>query len=108
MNETPKARKFSRVILAILLWLIVFVLGLNDIYAINELFMLLMVALGSTPKEAMNSALAVVYVLALIYLVFLITSTEYHYKHFNTPKSWRLFGWTLGIEVVIYIVYRIL
>jgi len=49
-----------------------------------------------------------VYVLALICLVFLITSTEYHYKHFNTPKSWRLFGWTLGVEVVIYIVYRIL
>jgi thiol:disulfide interchange protein len=108
MNETPKARKFGLAILAILLWLIAFALGLEDIYAIRELSMLAMMSMGNTSKDAINASLGVVYVVAFLYLIFLIGSTEYHFKHFNTPKSWRLFGWTLGVEVVIYIVYRIL
>jgi hypothetical protein len=108
VKDTPKARKFGLVILAILLWLICFVLGLEDIYAIREISMLIIMGSGGTLRESMNAAPLIVYVLAFLYLIFIIASTEYHSKHFNTPKSWRLFGWTLGVEVVIYIVYRIL
>ncbi|NTU57150.1 MAG: hypothetical protein HGA79_12960 [Anaerolineales bacterium] len=108
MNATPKVRKYGLVVLALLLWLASFALGLEDIYAIRELSMLAMVALGNTPKEAINASLGVVYVVAVLFMVFVIGSTEYHFKHFNTPKSWRLFGWTLGVEVIIYLVYRIL
>ena len=108
MDETPKARTFILAILAIILWLVSFALGLEDIYALKEIAMIIVMVLGGTPRGALNFATASVYVLAVIYLIFLIASTEYHFKHFNTPKSWRLFGWTLGVEIVIYIVYRIL
>lgn len=108
MEETPKTRRIALAILAILIWLICFGLGLEDIYAIREISMLIIMGLGGTLRESMNAAPLIVYVFAFLYLIFLIASTEYHSKHFNTPKSWRLFGWTLGVEVVIYIVYRIL
>jgi hypothetical protein len=43
----------------------------------------------------------VVFLLALVMLIFIIWSTEYHLKRVGKPESWRLFGWTIAVELSI-------
>jgi hypothetical protein len=42
-----------------------------------------------------------VFFLALVMLVYIIWSTEYHIKRVGKPESWRLFSWTIAVELSI-------
>lgn len=95
-------------LLAIVLWLATFVLGLQAIHDLTQLLSLLQVSLGGSLTNARFGAMTWVFILALLFLIFLIVSTEYHIKHFNTQKSWRLFGWSIAVELSIIILYMIL
>ena len=44
-----------------------------------------------------------VLLLALIVVALAVGSGEYHTKHWGTRRSWRLFAWVLGIELVIFL-----
>ena len=93
MAEVSRQKKTGLGILAILLWLVCFALALEDIYMVTV-----------RVNEVLNTGQGIVYALALVYLIFIIATTEYHFKHFATPKSWRLFAWTFGIEILIYLI----
>jgi hypothetical protein len=93
---------------AIVLWLVVFGLGLQAMYDMTQLIMLLQVALGSGLEQARMSVTGLIFVLALLFLVYVIWSTEYHLKRVGKPESWRLFGWTIAVELSIIILYRLL
>ncbi|MEM7342780.1 MAG: hypothetical protein AAF485_00925 [Chloroflexota bacterium] len=43
-------------------------------------------------------------ILASIWLLFFLITNNIHYKHVTKPRSWRLFGWTIGVELLIIIV----
>ena len=93
MKEISRPQKAWLGILAIILWLVCFALALEDIYMVTV-----------RVNEVLNTGQGIVYALALVYLIFIIATTEYHFKHFATPKSWRLFALTFGIETLIYII----
>ena len=93
MAEVSRQKKTGLGILAILLWLVCFALALEDIYMVTV-----------RVNEVLNAGQVIVYALAFVYLIFIIATTEYHFKHFATPKSWRLFAWTFGIEILIYLI----
>lgn len=107
MNLQPKT-KFTSSALAVVLWIISAVLGLQSIYLIKEIFYLIYVSLGGNVKRAETFVPALVFVLALVYLVFIVGTTEYHMKRAGRPESWRLFGWTIAVEVSLLILYYIL
>jgi hypothetical protein len=69
---------------------------------------LISVQLGGSLRQASSFALGLIYILGLAFLIFIIASTEYHFKHGGKPESWRLFGWTLGVEAAVIILYYIL
>jgi hypothetical protein len=46
-----------------------------------------------------------VLLLAILFLVVVIATTEYHRKRIGQRESWRLFGWTIASEVSIFILY---
>jgi hypothetical protein len=54
------------------------------------------------------AAYGLILFLAIGFLIFLIASTEYHRKRIGRPESWRLFGWTIAVELAIVILYYIL
>jgi len=108
MVEQPNTRKFGNSILAILLWLVTFSLGLEGIYIIKELYYLINVQLGGSIEQAENFVPVLVFFLAIGFLIFIIASTEYHIKRVGRPESWRLFGWTLAVEVSLLILYYLL
>ena len=92
MAEVSRQKKTGLGILAILLWLVCFALALEDIYMVTV-----------RVNEVLNAGQVIVYALAFVYLIVIIATTEYHFKHFATPKSWRLFAWTFGIEILIFL-----
>jgi hypothetical protein len=108
MLEQPKLRNTTSVILATLLWLASFALGLESINDLKGIFILIRMRLGANLEEANAASLALVYFLGLAFLIFIIVYTEYHFKHVGKPESWRLFAWTIAVEVSILLLYYLL
>ena len=108
MEEQPGSRQIVSTILAILLWMVSFVLGLNAIYLLLQIFYLVYVALGGSLSAAENFAPILLFLLGVGFLVFIIATSEFHRKNVGTRESWRLFTWTIGIEISLILLYLIL
>jgi hypothetical protein len=108
MIEPSKTRQIGLNALAFVLWLGTVVLALQTIYIVKELFYLIYVLLGGVAAQAERFVPGLVFVLALACLVFVVWTTEYHLKRVGRPESWRLFGWTIAVEVSLLILYYIL
>jgi len=108
MDAQPKARQIASSVLAIALWLVTAGLGLQAIYLVKEIFYLIYVSLGGSIARAERFVPVMVFFLALVFLVFIIGTTEYHLKRVGRPESWRLFGWTIAVELSLLILYYIL
>lgn len=108
MDESIARPSTRAMLLAVVLWLITFGLALNAIYALKEIYYLVSVRLGGSIQQALASAFGLVWCLGFVALVVMIGTTEYHFKHVGEPKSWRLFAWTIAVEVSIILLYYIL
>jgi hypothetical protein len=103
MNAQSKPGNVLPGVLAAVLWLVSFVLGLQAIWDLMQILSLIRVALGGNLADIQASAPIVVFFLALLMLIFIIWSTEYHIKRVGKPESWRLFGWTIAVELSIIV-----
>ena len=108
MEEQPKSRQIATNVGALLLWLIAFLLGLNAIYVLLQIFYLVFGAVGGGLSRAERYAPGLVFLLALGFLIFTIITSEYHRTRVGRPESWRLFAWTIGIETGLTIIYYLL
>lgn len=101
MDAQPKPRSLAPSLLAIVLWLVSFVLGLQAIYDLTQIIAVMRVALGTSLEDARLATPVLAFSLALVLLIFIIWSTEYHLKRVGRPESWRLFGLTIAVELMI-------
>jgi len=108
MDAQPKARQISSSLLAIVLWLVSFGLGLQGIYILTQIVALIYVSLGGSIDAAERSVLVLAFFLALGFLIFIVASTEYHLKRVGKPESWRLFSWTIAVELSLLVLYYII
>lgn len=108
MDAEPKPRQLVPSLLAIVLWLVSFVLGLQTIYSLMQIISLIRVSLGASLEDVQLAMPVLIFVLALALLIFIIWSTEYHLKRVGKLESWRLFGWTIAVELSIIILYSLL
>ena len=108
MEEQPKSRQIASTVGALVLWLIAFGLGLNAIYVLLQIFYLVFSALGGSLNRAERFGPALVFLLGLGFLIFIVATSEYHRKHAGTRQSWRLFAWTIGVEIGLIVLYYLL
>lgn len=108
MDAETKPRNLLPGLLAIVLWLIQFGLGLQAIYDLMQILALIRVALGGNLSDIQASTPVVVFFLALLMLIYTIWSTEYHIKRVGKPESWRLFGVTIAVELSIILLNYLL
>lgn len=108
MDARPQPRQWAPTLLAIVLWLVSFGLGLQAMYDLMQIISLIRVALGGNVADAQLSIPVLVFFLALLFLILIIWSTEYHLKRVGKPESWRLFGWTLAVELSIILLNYLL
>jgi len=94
--------------LALILWLLSIVLGALSIVAVREIALFLFTEFVVRDRTAayfysqsvtlLNS---VTVLLAIVLVVYVVGSGEYHLKRFGQRSSWRLFAWALGVELVL-------
>jgi hypothetical protein len=95
-------RTRSTVYAAVGLWALSAVLGLWVIAAIvQDILPRLFAALGidGSSYEVVYNLLALL--LGIVWIGVVIGGGEYHRSRVGLPRSWRLFGWTLGVEVAV-------
>lgn len=108
MEAQPKTKQILSIVIAIFLWLLTIVLGLEGINVFGKLVGLIVVSFGGDLRTVSAISPWLTFLLGIIFLVFFIVTTEYHRKRVGRPESWRLFGWSIAVEVSIIILYYLL
>jgi hypothetical protein len=91
--------------MALVLWLATAAVGLAEIYLLRQTSLRLVYRLGASVSAGTMLADIVVVVLALVWIVFVLGTEEFHRRRAGQPASWRLFAWTFGIEAVLAVPY---
>ncbi len=102
-------------VVTFLLWLVTALVGLWEIVILRDMVFRIYVRLvGSTTSHDSKYWLSVslgnwvVLFLSLAWLGLIIGTGEYHYKRAGQRASWRLFGWTIGGELLILLLALII
>jgi len=88
-------------ILALVLWLISLVLGLFDIYFAREIFYAIYARFSTQAGLAIAIGNAIIFIMAIVYLGFVVMTSEYHARNVGKPESWNLFTKTIVAEYAI-------
>mgnify|MGYP001133791860 CR=1 FL=1 len=88
-------------LLAVVLWIATCALGLLEIYLLQEMVLRIYVRFGRDYFSGLSIRNAVVLILAVLYIAFTVGTGEYHYREVGQRKSWRLFGWTIAVQLAI-------
>jgi hypothetical protein len=91
------------IILAFLLWLGSLVIGLLNLLVIRDLVIAAVIRAGGSPESASVLTILAVFVSAIILIGVIIGSAEFHYRHVGHPSSWKLFIWTMAIQLLILV-----
>ena len=92
------------------LWLVTVILGLYSIWAILDVviaLILLLPSLGLVDSSVRLVGMtnvarwSVLIVGGAVWLLVTIGGLEYHFKRIGQPESWRLFAWTIGLELAL-------
>jgi len=98
-----RPRFILSVLLAILLWSGTFFIGLMNILVITDLVTSGFLIIGGSPETGTFIAILTAFLAAMVFIGVVIGGAEYHYRHIGQPGSWKLFTWTLIIQLFIMI-----
>ena len=98
-----RPRFILAVILAVILWLGTLIIGILNLFVIIDLVVAGFLALGGSRASATFVAILTVFLFTLVYIGVVIGGAEYHYKNIGQPRSWKLFIWTLTIQLFIMV-----
>jgi len=91
------------VILAVLLWMGTAALGFLNILIIRDIVLILSVSIGRTTAEAGTAAILAVILAGIAFIVMVIGGAEYHYRRIGHPDSWKVFLWTIILQLLVII-----
>jgi hypothetical protein len=74
-----------------------------NILVITDLVIVGYLAIGGSPEGASVVAILAVLLAAIVFIGIIIGGAEYHYKNIGQPNSWKLFSWTIFIQLFIMV-----
>jgi hypothetical protein len=100
--------------LAVLLWLVSIVIALYEIVPVRNALLSLYVwiatrgsaapgQLASSYESAVFFGQIITIALAFVVVGVAVGAGEYHAKHVGDRRSWRLFAWVFGIELLVFV-----
>ena len=104
------SRKFGLGLLALVLWAGTSALAFVEILTVREIALRIYAHFAATGGfygrdywggVTLNQLL--VWPLAILWIAVVIGGGEYHYKYFGQPRSWKVFGWMISIELTILV-----
>jgi hypothetical protein len=105
MQPQTNTRKIGFSVLAVILWLASIGLGMQVIASAQYLLTLLFVWAGGDYQFAQAIAWPLICLMAIGLIAFTLITGEYHRKRVGSVESWRLFAWSIGIELVILLIH---
>jgi hypothetical protein len=102
-KKLPEAKNTPLIwqILAALLWLVSVAGGLYALYSLSKLASTIYALFGDTYYAGVLSGQLIAVLAGLGLIAMFIITGEYHLKHSGERRSWTLFGWVLGVELLI-------
>lgn len=105
-----RPRSVLLAVLAFLLWIVTAAVGLWEIIIVRDMVLRVFARFwgnrehfGTDYWVAVQLGQWTVVLLALVWIVLVIGSGEYHYRRLGQRSSWRLFGWTIAGELAILV-----
>jgi hypothetical protein len=99
-----KPRQILTGVLTLALWIATCALGIFEIYLVQEMLLRIYVRFfGSDYRVGVNIRNGSVLILALLYIPFAVGTGEYHHRRVGQRSSWRLFGWTITLQLAILV-----
>jgi hypothetical protein len=98
-----RPRLILTIILSIILWTGTLVVGFLNLIVITDLVIAGLLALGVSIESISVVAILAVILAAMVYIGVVIGSAEYHFKNIGQPGSWKLFTWTIIIQLLIMV-----
>ena len=98
-----RPRFIISVVLSFTLWLGTFFLGLLNIIVIRDLTLAAYIFSGGSPEGASVFAILAVFLAAIVFIGVIIGGAEFHYRHLGHPSSWKLFVWTIVIQLLVLV-----
>lgn len=101
--------------LAVVLWLVSIAIALYEIVLVRNALLLLFAwiatrgsaepgQLGIGYESAVFVGQLITIILAIVVVGVVVGTGEYHAKHVGERRSWRLFAWTYGTQLLILLV----
>jgi len=107
-DKNTSRRKVGVGMITFILWATTAIIGLLEINIIIEMMLRVYAGLwgdygiyGSDYWGAVVIRNLLVILLGLSWIALFIGGGEYHAKKMGQPKSWKLFGWTIAVELSI-------
>ncbi|MBV7327699.1 hypothetical protein KFU94_05450 [Chloroflexi bacterium TSY] len=109
-----QAKQIGLALSAVALWILSTLISIYEILLVRDIVLSIYTLFASrdTPLQAYgrsywNSVTIsnfTVATMAILVVVVFVGTGEYHYRHWGTRKSWRLFGWTFGIQAILLLI----
>jgi hypothetical protein len=96
--------KFLKPFVVFILWLGTVTIGLYQIYLVREIFVRIYNLLGTTSGIELLIRTWSVFFLGAIWLIFVMSTGEYHYKNYGKPGSKKLLRWTVVTQLAILLI----
>ncbi|MAS36511.1 MAG: hypothetical protein CL610_21080 [Anaerolineaceae bacterium] len=112
-EQIPQSRKIILWLLTAILWLATAGVGFLAILSFQDIVTTLIALLLSTTIEVgivetrgwITTARNISTIVGgLFWLGVVVGGMEYHFRHVGERRSWRIFAWTLGIEIALILV----
>ncbi|MCD4738877.1 MAG: zf-HC2 domain-containing protein [Anaerolineae bacterium] len=100
-------RKIWTALLTFVLWAGTAIVGLYEILLLQELSYRCYARFWSGARYGQDYGRTwgigvwSVFILAMVWIAVFIGGAEYHYKHVGQRSSWKWFGWTIAVELLI-------
>jgi hypothetical protein len=112
-KDDGQMRRITAGVIAFILWIVTAVVGLVEILVVRRIVERGYMRLWGDSSRgsywtAVSLGMGATLILALIYIAFLVGTGEYHRSRVGQRSSWKLFGWTVAVELLILLLYFVI
>jgi hypothetical protein len=94
--------------LVFILWLATVLAAVVEILLVQSIVVSLYARFGDDYATGLLLRNVSAVIMGIVCMIFVIGSGEFHLRHAGQASSWKLFAWTVGVELAILIIYLVL
>ena len=102
-SRTVPSRLILSGVLAFILWVGTAIVGLQVMVVVRNVFCWVLLQVLSDIWSAIGLSNWALIPLGILWVALVVGGGEYHYKRVGQRSSWKLFGWTVALELLILI-----